>query len=56
MVKPLVVGCEVPVPRTRSQDPGKKGPRELQLRGTPGGGGNPEVLVGSGGRSLLVSL
>ncbi|KAL3488311.1 hypothetical protein BJX62DRAFT_240125 [Aspergillus germanicus] len=30
---------------TRSQDPGKKGPWELQLRGAPGGGGNLEVLT-----------
>jgi hypothetical protein len=56
MVKPLVVGYEVPMSHTRSQDAGKKGPWELQLHRAPGGGGNPEVLVGLGGFSLPVSL
>jgi hypothetical protein len=56
VVEPLMVGCEVPMSRTRSQDAGKKGPWELQLRRAPGEGGDPEVLVGLGGFSLPVSL
>jgi hypothetical protein len=36
MVKALMVACKVSMACTSSQDPGQKGPRELQLSGALG--------------------
>jgi hypothetical protein len=56
MIKALMVACKVSMACTSSQDPGQKGPWELQLSGAPGRDDDPEILVRFWSCGMPVSL